>query len=456
MNSAPSLFRESPPAQLAVTGTVTLRPLAIAGAGLAALTLVTPFAFRASGDNVYMALTITAGLLTIAAARVAKRAPVTQALWLIFGLAIALRGYLLLFDPLLSSDIYRYIWDGKVQAAGINPYRYYPAEQALASLRDAAIYPNINRAEYAATIYPPVAQFFFLIVTRLSESVTFMRLALLGCEAGTVAILLLLLRRMGRPLTCVVAYLWHPLPIWEIANNGHIDALMVTLMMGGLWLALTGSSLRGAAMVALAALVKPIAMLALPAVWRLWDWRAPLIVLAVWALCYVPYLSVGTGVFGFLTTGYLTEEGFASGHGIWTLVVWRSIFGVLGGDVILYFGFAALILGTLALIAANRAPSSLELSIGDVSRLLMASLFLLSPGYPWYFLAITPFVALYGGAPAWTASIGALLLQEEAWWDFHIPLLVRKSVFYGAFLLACAYSVWQARHRRIEGGGNPA
>ena len=456
MNSARAILRDSPPAHSPVARTFTLQALAVIGAALTALTVLTPFAFRAGGDNVYIALTIPTGLLTIAAARVAARAPVTQALWLIFGLAIALRGFLVLFDPLLSSDIYRYVWDGKVQAAGINPYRYYPADQALASLRDEAIYPTINRAEYAVTIYPPVAQFFFLIVTRLGESVTVMRLALLGCEAGTVVILLLLLRRMGRPLTCVVAYLWHPLPMWEIANNGHIDALMVTLMIVGLWLALVGSQLRGAASIALAALVKPIAVLAFPAVCRPWDWRLPCVVLAVWVLCYAPYLSVGTGVFGFLTTGYLNEEGLASGESVWPLAVWRWIFGIHGGDVIFYLGVAALIIGSIALVAARRALRSVELSVSDVNRLLLAFLFLLSPNYPWYFLVVTPFLALNGGAPAWAASIGALLLQEEAWWDFHIPLLERKSILYGAFLLACAYSVWRARRLRVAGEGNPA
>ena len=91
--------------------------------------------------------------------------------------------------PRTSDDAYRYVWDGRVQAAGINPYRYAPADPALAELRDDAIFPKINRAEYAVTIYPPVAQMFFFLVTRLGENVTTMRLAMLGCEAGLVAVI---------------------------------------------------------------------------------------------------------------------------------------------------------------------------------------------------------------------------------------------------------------------------
>src|SRR5262249_16471083 len=128
--------------------------LAGVGAVIAGMTLVTPFAFETYGDNAFIALTITAGLLTIAATGLAERSAPDRALWLILGLAIVLRAYVLLFDPLLSSDIYRYVWDGRVQAAGINPYRYVPADQALAFLRDGAIFPHINRADTAVTIYP--------------------------------------------------------------------------------------------------------------------------------------------------------------------------------------------------------------------------------------------------------------------------------------------------------------
>src|SRR6202035_192420 len=175
---------------------------------------------------------------------------------------------------------------------------------------------HINRADTAVTIYPPVAQFFFLIVTRIDESVTMMRLALLGCESVTVTVIVLLLRRMNRPVTRVIAYLWHPLPMWEIANSGHIDALMIALMMTGLWLVIRRMTLRGVAAISLAALAKPFAILALPACWRPWDWRAPALAVAIAAACYAPYLSVGTGVFGFLG-GYLKEEGIHDGGVNW-------------------------------------------------------------------------------------------------------------------------------------------
>jgi len=422
---------------------------------LVALTLVTPFAFEAGGDNAFIALTILAGLLTIVATRLAERAPPERALWLVFGIGILLRAYVLLFDPLLSSDIYRYVWDGRVQAAGINPYRYFPAHEALAFLRDGTIFPHINRADFAVTIYPPVAQFFFLIVTWIGESVTIMRLALLGCESVTVALIMLLLRRMNRPVTRVTAYLWHPLPLWEIANSGHIDALMVALMLLGLWIALTRHALRGAVLITFAALVKPIAAPVLAGIWRPWDLKMPFVVIAAAALCYLPYLSLGWGVLGFLTKGYLVEEGIRDGNGLWLLSLWRLVFGEHQGDVVVYVVLAALVLLFKGFFVARSSDRTIASTLADINMLLLLALLLLAPKYPWYFLVITPFTALCGSLPNWVVSIGALLLSEQLDWDFFIPRMVTKSILFGGLLLAWAFTAWRARMKRTADVGLP-
>jgi hypothetical protein len=427
--------------------------LAGIGAVIVGLTLVTPFVFEALGDNAFMAMTIPAGMLTIIATQLAERGPQKRALWLVFGVAIVLRAYVLLFDPLLSSDIYRYVWDGRVQAAGINPYRYFPADEALAFLRDGTIFPHINRADTAVTIYPPVAQLFFFIVTRISENVTVMRLALLGCEAVTVTMVTLLLRRMNRPVTRVIAYLWQPLPLWEIANSGHVDALMVALMLLGLWIALTGHALRGAALIALSALVKPLSAPALAGIWRPWDLKMPLVVIAVVALCYLPYLSVGWGVFGFLTKGYLTEEGIRAGNDLWLLSLWRLVFGEHQGDVVAYVVLAALLLLFMGLSMARSSDHAIASRLAEINMLLLITLLLLSPNYPWYFLIITPFAALCGSLPTWVVSIGALLLSEQLDWDFYIPRMVTKSILFGGLLLAWSFTAWRAHMRRTANEG---
>jgi alpha-1,6-mannosyltransferase len=420
--------------------------LVLCGAGITLLTLAAPFAFEVGGDNAFIALAVPAALLAIPATAMAERAP-RYALWVIVVFAIALRLFALSFPPLLSSDIYRYVWDGTVEAAGINPYRYIPADPALASLRDMAIYPHINRADYAPTIYPPVAQVFFLLATRFGSNTVAMRSALLVCEAVSVFIVLVLLKRIDRPQTRIVAYLWHPLPIWEIANSGHIDALMVCLMLIGIWLAVSGSFIRGAIAVALAVLVKPFPLPAFVVIWRPWNWKMILAVLATIALCYVPYLSVGANALGFLTKGYLSEEGLYSGTGFWLLSLWRLLFGAHRGDVIVYAVLATLALFLVALSIWRRPERSTASALADINMLLLASLLLLSPNYPWYFLPVVPFVALCGSAPAWAATVGAILLTNEVETDFHISTMLIKTVIFSAVILTALWSWWPAKAR---------
>ena len=120
-------------------------------------------------------------------------------------------------------------------AAGINPYRYIPTDPHLAPLRDAAIFPNINRSNYAPTIYPPAAQAIFFAATRISDSVTGMKAAMLVFEAVAVVLLLRLLVSAGLPAMRIIVYAWHPLPVWEFAGSGHIDAAIIAFVALALW-----------------------------------------------------------------------------------------------------------------------------------------------------------------------------------------------------------------------------
>ncbi len=393
--------------------------LAALGVGMCAFIAMSPWIIRTYNFALFVPLLAVSGFITIAATRVAQRVPAQTGLIIIFALALVMRLLVVGEPPYLSTDVYRYIWDGRVQAAGINPYRYVPADSTLSVLRDAAIFPNINRADYAVTAYPPVAQMFFLLVTRFSESIVAMRLAMIGCEIVIVAVMIDLLRRLHLPPTAVVAWAWHPLVIWEIANNGHSDAVMVALLMFGVWLLTRHRALAGAVAVTLAALVKPYALVALPAFWRPWDWRLPATVVATIAACYLPYIGVGRGVLGFVTTGYLSEEGHANGNGFWLVALVRGLIGDVPGLQWSYMLASVTVLVMLGLKIALRSTQTLRQTLADVSTLVLAGLFILSPNYPWYFLAVVPFVVLGGGTPAWVLSLSAVLLNRPMILPYH-------------------------------------
>jgi alpha-1,6-mannosyltransferase len=417
------------------------------GIGLIVVAAAAPWLIRAHGYEVFIPVLVASGLATIVATRLAASLPARAGLVVILGVGLALRLIVVAEEPLLSTDVYRYVWDGRVQGAGINPYAFVPADPQLAHLRDALIFPHINRADYAVTIYPPLAQMFFFVVSRIAETVTTMRLALMACEIATVALIIDLLRRLELPVTAVVAYAWHPLAVWEIANNGHVDALMVALMMMSLWLLVRACPIAGAVAVALAAVVKPYALVALPALWRPWDWRVPVAVIATIVVCYLPYLGAGRGVLGFLTE-YVSEEGLTSGDGFWLVGLAQAIVGKLPGLTAAYLVAAAAVMGWLALRAVSRTDPTPRHAIGDVAVLLMAGLFFLSPNYAWYFLALVPFLAFGAGAPAWALTLAAFLLYRP----FLLPHndLVWKTAAFLPFVIAMAITMamrWRASSR---------
>jgi hypothetical protein len=420
--------------------------LCLAGCVLLALAVTAPWIVRTLGYAVFVPALVASGLVTIFATRCAVHVPARSGLIVVLGFALAMRLALVGIEPLLSTDLYRYIWDGRVQAAGINPYLYVPADHALAALRDATIYPHINRADYAVTAYPPIAEIFFFVASRIAETATMMRLAMVACELVIVAIVIDLLRRLALPATAVVAYAWHPLAIWEISNNGHVEALMVALMMLGVWLLLRAQRVGGAIAVTLAALAKPYAVLILPLFWRPWDWRVPLAIVATILACYLPYLGAGTGVLGFLGQGYLSEEGFTSGSSIWLVALLQTVLGPMSWLTPIYAAAAAAVMIALGLRYRHDPARTPRETICAVVVLLTAGLVMMSPNYAWYFLALVPFIPLVGGAPAWALTLGAFLLYRPIFFPSHNEL-IWKSLATLPFVLALAFVLGRKRTR---------
>ena len=372
-----------------------------------------------------------------------ERLPRT-ALWTILGVAVLMRAALLPAPPFLSTDIYRYVWDGQVQAAGINPYRYIPADPALERLRDPAIYPLINRKDYARTIYPPAAQMVFAAVGRVSHGVTGMKLAMLGFEALGVLAMLAILRGAGLPSARILIYAWNPLAPWSFARDGHVDAVAIGL----LGLALLARTRRryglAGALLGAATLVKVLPVAVAPAFVRGGRlWRPMLVGAAVIVGLYLPYLGAGANVLGF-AGGYGTEEGYETGAGYWLL----AGLGHLGlsppGLLRTYLVCAGLTLAALALRIAfgrDRAPALDAVALcRDAGLLAALTTCAASPHYAWYYpwLALPAVVA---PAPAliWLGSAPILFLIDP----FDDRFLWPSLVFVPALFLA-ARSLRQA------------
>jgi len=313
--------------------------------------------------------------------------------------------------PRLSTDIYRYIWDGRLQGAGINPYFYLPVDPRLAGLRDESIYPHINRKEYAYTIYPPVAQIFFFVATRVTQSIPGFKGLLVLVDLVTVGLVAATLRAIGQPAERVIVYAWHPLPIFEFAGSGHIDALMICFIA----LALLARShqkfgITGFALGA-ATLVKFIPVILLPAICKKWDRKLPIAFTITLVVCYFPYvLSAGAGVLGFLPQ-YAKEEGLQNGARYYVLLLidyildWCGVVHDLPPAI--FTSMALALLGAIAIWAFYRQPpvgskNSEPQEQWIFSAFLLALTFstLLSSYYPWYYSWLALFLCFVPNSAA--------------------------------------------------------
>ncbi|MFI9586233.1 glycosyltransferase 87 family protein [Streptomyces sp. NPDC052236] len=389
---------------------------------LAALTAVLALTIRKDGyvtDPAGLAWWYGACWVLFAAAAIAvRKVPVRHAVALILagGIAVAATG--LLAPPRTSSDSYRYAWDGRVQAAGISPYDHAPGDPELIHLRDDWLFPTgagcavperarirgprgevhctrMNRPT-VHTIYPPVAEGYFLLVHALSPDGTRHKGLQIGGAAlalATTAGLLLVLRRRGDPRKAVY-WAWCPIVPIEAVNNAHADVLGVLLTVVGLGVVARQRRALGGALLGAAIVTKMLPAVVLPGalsgVRRVRDAAAVLLpAAAVVALSYLPYVLVSDGsVLGFLG-GYVEEEGYDDPSA-------RNRYALL--RLVLPDGWApaAVVVVMLAVVGHVLWRGDPERPWSGALLVTGTAFLLLTPGYSWYALLLVALAALDG------------------------------------------------------------
>ena len=337
---------------------------------------------------------------------------------IILTVAIACRLVTLFPEPFLSSDVYRYAWDGVVQHAGINPYRYVPGDPALAFLREPNqdLFDHINRRDYAHTIYPPAAQALFYLITFINPELTFMKTAMVLFEGVTMWGLVALLGELGVRRERTLLYAWCPVGIWEIAGAGHLDSVAMAFLVLALLARYQRKDVLTGVFLALAVMTKLYPLVLFPALYRRGDWKMPAVMAAMIGFGYACYSSVGMGVFGFFG-GYVKEEGMDSGSRYFLLELVQHLPGLHGMPPAAFFAFAGLVFAALIYWCWRTCSTdtSLRMTVhGQRTTTFLAPAFalgltmnlLFSPRYPWYVAWLIPFFVLLPNLPAVTYICG--------------------------------------------------
>ena len=350
--------------------------------------------FSNTGDPAFILWLALAGIAYLFAIRELFYTPRFSTRTIVIGLILAAVWHLLfLLKPAgPDDDIHRYVWDGRVQRLGHNPYVLVPNDPALAQLHTPET-RTLNHPDLPSP-YPPGAQLFFRGVTAIHESVFALKAAFVLCDLAIVLVLLDFLRRSGQAAHWVLAYAWNPLLATEVAGSSHVDivgALLLLVSVAALW-----RKWRAIAAVAfaLAVAVKFIPIVLVPLYWRRLRIRDALLAAFVFVLLYLPFLERGR-----IPTGSLGAyvQSFRFNDPVFAMLERVTNPQVAAG--------LALLAGLLTAIWVR--TRSADFSSGAFAWPMATSLLFAPVVYPWYLLWLLPFARSVSTVPIiiWTVGI---------------------------------------------------
>jgi hypothetical protein len=345
-----------------------------------------------------------------------------------FALAVAFRVPLALPQAGPDSDMVRYLWDGRVQLLGYNPYLVLPSDPAMS-----ATHTDETRgmpSARARTPYPPGAQLFFRLVVALRDSSRAMKLALVACDLLTIVVLWRWLVVTGRREWLVLAYAWNPLVILEVAHSGHIDALgALWIAASAYWLARRRTALATVAFV-LAVTTKLLPIVLLPLFWRRIRLRDAFAGAILFALLYLPFITGPSLPFGAVpnVVAHIRFNG--------PLFKFLAVLGSPQQAALAAVGVGVLI--------AAWARWKLDRSDPAAWAWPMAAALACAPViYPWYLMYLTPFLFAAATLPLtiWTLTV----IPVYVVWDIARHggrWAVPAGVMAAEYGLPCAVLAW--------------
>jgi hypothetical protein len=380
-----------------------------------------------------------------------------------------------------SDDIYRYLWEGKLQLNGISPYSHPPEASSLEHLRD-GFFSGINH-KHLPTIYPPLTLMVFAAADYVSHSIMSMKSVFLIFDVLSIFVLLRFLRVMGKDPHNVLTYAWSPLILISFAARGHCDSLQIFLVILALYLFAIRKNLRTVFSIALAVMSKFIFVIIVPFLIPGKKLKYVVVLFAVIAALYLPYISAGKGLFSTLLH-FGTQYHF--NDSVHFLIFCLCIGSPLASKIV-----TALIFGTVllflykkylnAFVTDNNGNSHLSNGGSEKRGNIEINNFVLNYAFvaigtfliliptlhPWYLTWIIPFLC-FNKNRAWILLTGTVICyyfmshelfskmiwynDEWVWKEVHWLKLPEYLPFYALLIYGWLKTVLPPRYKAVKAG----
>lgn len=184
---------------------------------------------------------------------------IIQIIFLILFLKIIAIFYL----PIGSDDYFRYLWDGKVLANGINPFQYVPNSLELSYLHS-KILPKMVTYPNLPTIYFPISQFaFYLAFVIGGEKIIGLKIILLISDILLTIGLFNILKKRNIEYKFILLYILCPLIFYQFFIDAHIDLIGIMFFVFTIYF-FENKKILAAIFLGASLAVKPTFLLVLP------------------------------------------------------------------------------------------------------------------------------------------------------------------------------------------------
>ena len=309
--------------------------------------------------------------------------------------AVAFRLCLLTSAPTLSNDIYRYIWDGKILANGINPYEHAPSSPQLQYLQDKDFKKMDHRDIH--TSYPPFAEAVFAAAYSLSPHPDALKVIFLLFDLAIMALIFLILKSLKKNTMNIIIYAWSPLAVIEVSASGHLDPIAIFWLVLAVLFYYNQKPLSCAFSLALASLSKFLALPFLFLCAKFTTLKRCVFAIVFFCFFFIPFMAAGQGLY----KGALNYLSLWEFNGSIFPILLYLTHSYLLTKIFIFIVLAAIFIYLLA--KEDKFPRAVFI--------MLAALFMLSPSvHPWYLLWMLPFLCIYE-SPPWLVLTGTIVFS---------------------------------------------